>query len=230
MRHAERNPKLEAPARAALYERARGWAQSGRRLAPDCAECCLYEFAGTARLASVHGLTRAVGSGARGGPAAARVPRQPAALERRRRRRGGRALLRRFGLLPADAGLGVDELGHGPAQRRDARGRVRTAGGGDRGRAHPLSAGAGRGAALRRLAPHGCRRARGRTALARGRRGRPERRRGARARAAGRRSAAGLRALARRAGAALLAPTSGRLAAEAPVGGRAGGAPALLRR
>jgi hypothetical protein len=62
LRHAERNPKLEAPARAALYERARGWAQSGRRLAPDCAECCLYEFAGTARLASVHGLTRAVGS------------------------------------------------------------------------------------------------------------------------------------------------------------------------
>lgn len=62
MRHAERNPKLEASERAALYEQARGWAQSGRRLAPDCAECCLYEFAGTARLASVHGLTRAVGS------------------------------------------------------------------------------------------------------------------------------------------------------------------------
>ena len=62
LRHAERNPKLETEARAALYEQARGWAQSGRRLAPDCAECCLYEFAGTARLASVHGLTRAVGS------------------------------------------------------------------------------------------------------------------------------------------------------------------------
>jgi hypothetical protein len=62
LRHAERNPKLEASERASLYEQARGWAQSGRRLAPDCAECCLYEFAGTARLASVHGLTRAVGS------------------------------------------------------------------------------------------------------------------------------------------------------------------------
>jgi hypothetical protein len=62
IRHAERNPKLEPAELAALYQQARDWAQSGRRLAPDCAECCLYEFAGTARLASVHGLTRAVGS------------------------------------------------------------------------------------------------------------------------------------------------------------------------
>lgn len=62
MRHAERNPDLDNADRAKLYERARGWAQSGRRLAPDCAECCLYEFAGTARLASVHGLTQAVGT------------------------------------------------------------------------------------------------------------------------------------------------------------------------
>jgi hypothetical protein len=62
LRHAERNPDLAAAERASLYERARVWAQSGRELAPDCAECCLYEFAGTARLASVHGLRQAVGT------------------------------------------------------------------------------------------------------------------------------------------------------------------------
>jgi hypothetical protein len=62
LRHAERNPDMAAAERASLYERARAWAQSGRELAPDCAECCLYEFAGTARLASVHGLTQAVGT------------------------------------------------------------------------------------------------------------------------------------------------------------------------
>jgi hypothetical protein len=62
LRHAERNPALEPGERAALYEQARGWAKAGRRVAPDCAECCLYEFAGTARLASIHGLTQAVGA------------------------------------------------------------------------------------------------------------------------------------------------------------------------
>ena len=61
MRHAERHPQLDLEQRRTLYERAREWAHAGRALAPDCAECCLYEFAGTARLASVRGLTRAVG-------------------------------------------------------------------------------------------------------------------------------------------------------------------------
>jgi hypothetical protein len=62
LRHAERNPKLAPGERGALYERARGWARAGRKLAPDCAECCLYEFAGTARVASVNGLAQAVGT------------------------------------------------------------------------------------------------------------------------------------------------------------------------
>ena len=60
MRHAERNPALSDDERAALYDRARTWAKEGRALAPDCAECCLYEFAGTAGLASVRGLPGAV--------------------------------------------------------------------------------------------------------------------------------------------------------------------------
>ena len=62
LRHAERNPALDDDERAALYERSRGWAREGRAVAPDCAECCLYEFAGTARLASVRGLASAVGT------------------------------------------------------------------------------------------------------------------------------------------------------------------------
>jgi len=62
LRHAEANPKLDDAERAAFYGRARDWAHGGRTLAPDCAECCLYEFAGTARLASVHGLAQAVGT------------------------------------------------------------------------------------------------------------------------------------------------------------------------
>ena len=62
LRHAERNPQLAAGERASLYERARDWAHAGRLLAHDCAECCLYEFAGTARLAGVLGLARAVGT------------------------------------------------------------------------------------------------------------------------------------------------------------------------
>ena len=60
MRHAERNPALDDDERAALYDRARSWAREGRTLAPDCAECCLYEFAGTAGLASVRSLAGAV--------------------------------------------------------------------------------------------------------------------------------------------------------------------------
>jgi hypothetical protein len=62
LRHAERNPTLARSERASLYERARSWAQRGRTIAPDCAECCLYEFAGTARIATVRGLTQAVGT------------------------------------------------------------------------------------------------------------------------------------------------------------------------
>jgi tetratricopeptide (TPR) repeat protein len=62
LRHAERNPQLRPEERASLYERAREWAHAGRALARDCAECCLYEFAGTARLASVRGMTQALGS------------------------------------------------------------------------------------------------------------------------------------------------------------------------
>jgi hypothetical protein len=62
LRHAERHPQLEAEARLALYERAHAFARDGRALAPDCAECCLYEFASVGRLASERGITRAVGS------------------------------------------------------------------------------------------------------------------------------------------------------------------------
>jgi hypothetical protein len=62
LRHAERNPQLSPDQRISLYQRARDWAHAGRVLAQDCAECCLYEFAGTARLAGVHSLALAVGS------------------------------------------------------------------------------------------------------------------------------------------------------------------------
>ena len=62
LRHAERHPQLEAGARVALYERAHAFAGAGRALSPDCAECCLYEFASIGRLASERGLTHAVGS------------------------------------------------------------------------------------------------------------------------------------------------------------------------
>jgi hypothetical protein len=62
LRHAEASPALGDDERAALYTRARDWARDGRALDAECAECCLYEFASTARLASVRGLTRAVGT------------------------------------------------------------------------------------------------------------------------------------------------------------------------
>jgi hypothetical protein len=62
LKHAEKNPALDATERAALYDRARQWAKEGREVAPDCAECCLYEFAGTARLATVRGIARAAGT------------------------------------------------------------------------------------------------------------------------------------------------------------------------
>jgi len=62
LHHAERNPKLEDDELISFYERARDWAHAGRVLAPDCAECCLYEFAGTARLAGVRGVARALGT------------------------------------------------------------------------------------------------------------------------------------------------------------------------
>jgi hypothetical protein len=62
VRHAEAHPELPAAERGALYQRAREWARAGRALAPDCAECCLYEFAGTARLATAGALTEAVGT------------------------------------------------------------------------------------------------------------------------------------------------------------------------
>jgi tetratricopeptide (TPR) repeat protein len=62
VRHAEAHPELSAAERGALYERAREWAQAGRALAPDCAECCLYEFAGTARLATARALTEVAGT------------------------------------------------------------------------------------------------------------------------------------------------------------------------
>lgn len=61
LHHAERNPQLDPGELISLYERARDWAHAGRVLAHDCSECCLYEFAGTARLASVRGVARAVG-------------------------------------------------------------------------------------------------------------------------------------------------------------------------
>ena len=62
VRHAERHPQLDSGDRNALYERARDLARAGRTLDPDCAECCLYEFAGTASLAKAHGLLRAAAS------------------------------------------------------------------------------------------------------------------------------------------------------------------------
>jgi len=62
VRHAEAHPELPAAERGAFYQRAREWASAGRALAPDCAECCLYEFAGTARLATAGALTEAVGT------------------------------------------------------------------------------------------------------------------------------------------------------------------------
>ena len=62
LRHAERNPQLAPDERISLYQRARDWAHAGRVVAQDCAECCLYEFAGTARLAGVHSLAMAVGN------------------------------------------------------------------------------------------------------------------------------------------------------------------------
>jgi tetratricopeptide (TPR) repeat protein len=62
LRHAERNASLDDDEREGLYERARDWAHAGREVAPDCAECCLYEFASTARLATVRGVARAVGA------------------------------------------------------------------------------------------------------------------------------------------------------------------------
>jgi tetratricopeptide (TPR) repeat protein len=62
VRHAEAHPELPTAERSSLYQRAREWAQAGRALAPDCAECCLYEFAGTARLATAGALTEAVGT------------------------------------------------------------------------------------------------------------------------------------------------------------------------
>jgi hypothetical protein len=62
VRHAEAHPELPAAERGDIYQRAREWARAGRALAPDCAECCLYEFAGTARLATAGALTEAVGT------------------------------------------------------------------------------------------------------------------------------------------------------------------------
>jgi hypothetical protein len=62
VRHAEAHPELPAAERGQLYQRAREWAHAGRTLAPECAECCLYEFAGTARLATAGALTEAVGT------------------------------------------------------------------------------------------------------------------------------------------------------------------------
>lgn len=59
LHHAEQNPQLDADRRDALYERARDFARAGRALAPDCAECCLYEFASTASLARMRGVVRA---------------------------------------------------------------------------------------------------------------------------------------------------------------------------
>jgi hypothetical protein len=62
LRHAERDTALNADQRAGFYSRAQEWARGGRESDPTCAECCLYEFASTARLASVRGLARAAGT------------------------------------------------------------------------------------------------------------------------------------------------------------------------
>jgi hypothetical protein len=62
IRHAERDPQLDAALRAELYERAKELARAGRELEPSCAECCLYEFAGTASLARLRGVVRAAGT------------------------------------------------------------------------------------------------------------------------------------------------------------------------
>jgi tetratricopeptide (TPR) repeat protein len=42
------------------FEAARDLARRGRAADPDCGECCLYEFAATARLAAVRGLARSL--------------------------------------------------------------------------------------------------------------------------------------------------------------------------
>jgi hypothetical protein len=53
-------PSDDEAGRLEATERARDWARRGRELDPGCGECCLYEFAATARLASLSGPVGAV--------------------------------------------------------------------------------------------------------------------------------------------------------------------------
>jgi hypothetical protein len=53
-------PGDDTSGRLDATERARDWARRGRALDPSCGECCFYEFAATARMASLVGPVSAV--------------------------------------------------------------------------------------------------------------------------------------------------------------------------
>jgi len=60
--HAARSrPASDREARLQSFEAARSWAREGLELDAHCGECCLYEFAATAQLATEGGLTSSVG-------------------------------------------------------------------------------------------------------------------------------------------------------------------------
>ncbi|MDH3686780.1 MAG: hypothetical protein OEP95_11165 [Myxococcales bacterium] len=58
---ARRMPAADHDARLQSFEGARRWAHEGLELDPHCGECCLYEFAATAQLATEGGLASSVG-------------------------------------------------------------------------------------------------------------------------------------------------------------------------
>jgi hypothetical protein len=53
-------PASASEERMDAFEAARSWAREGGELEPQCGECCLYEFAATAQLATEGGLARSV--------------------------------------------------------------------------------------------------------------------------------------------------------------------------
>ena len=61
MRTVEPLVKDEPERAIALLRKARGFAQRGRQLDPDCAECCFYDFAAVAREAATAGLMSSLG-------------------------------------------------------------------------------------------------------------------------------------------------------------------------
>jgi len=62
LRAAEQIPPSETGRREALYREALDWAKRGRALDPGCGECCLYEFAASARLLTPSGALPSPGS------------------------------------------------------------------------------------------------------------------------------------------------------------------------